>query len=88
MESQLTIRLPMALSEDLTRACRILQRTRSDLVRIAVREYLDSVLPAAAAPRPIDRVRDLLGTYESGVPDLGGRHREHLLRKLRGEDEA
>jgi Arc/MetJ family transcription regulator len=27
---------------------------------------------------PIDRVRDLLGSIESGVPDLGSHHREHL----------
>jgi hypothetical protein len=27
-------------------------------------------------------VRDLLGSHESGIPDLGQRHREHLLERL------
>ena len=84
MDSQLTIRLPSALSEDLDRACGMLQRKRSELVRLAIEEYLGGVLPGAASRRrPVDRVRDLLGSYESGVPDLGSRHREHLLRRLR-----
>jgi hypothetical protein len=33
--------------------------------------------------RPVDRVRDLLGSVESGIPDLGLRHREHLIQRLR-----
>jgi hypothetical protein len=28
-------------------------------------------------------VRDLLGSMESGVPDLGQRHRDYLLKRLR-----
>jgi hypothetical protein len=28
-------------------------------------------------------VRDLLGSMESSVPDLGQRHRDYLLRRLR-----
>ena len=31
----------------------------------------------------VDCVRDLLGSVESGIPDLGQRHREHLLRRLK-----
>jgi hypothetical protein len=33
--------------------------------------------------RPIDLVRDLLGSVESGIPDLGQHHRDYLLRRLR-----
>ena len=33
--------------------------------------------------RPIERVRDLLGSIESGVSDLGQNHREHLVRRMR-----
>jgi hypothetical protein len=33
--------------------------------------------------RPIERVRDLLGRIESGLPDLGQRHRDYLIRRLR-----
>jgi hypothetical protein len=33
--------------------------------------------------RPIECVRDLLGRVESGVPDLGQRHRDYLLKRVR-----
>jgi len=79
MESQLTLRLPAALAEKLERSAKRLQRKRSDVVRQALEQFLD----AAPELRPIDRVRDLLGSVETGVPDLGQRHREHLIRRLR-----
>ena len=79
MESQLTLRLPAALAEKLERSARRLKRKRSDVVRQALEQFLE----AGPEVRPIDRVRDLLGSVETGVSDLGQRHREHLIRRLR-----
>jgi len=79
MESQLTLRLPGALASKLDRSAKRLKRKRSDVVRLALEQFLD----ADPEIRPIERVRDLLGSIESGVPDLGQRHREHLIRRLR-----
>ena len=79
MESQLTLRLPAALAEKLESSARRLKRKRSDVVRQALEQYLDT----EPEVRPIERVRDLLGRVESGVPDLGQRHREYLIRRLR-----
>ncbi len=79
MESQLTLRLPAALAAKLERAARRLKRKRSDVVRQALEQFLD----AGPEIRPIDRVRDLLGSVDTGVADLGQRHREHLIRRLR-----
>ncbi len=79
MESQLTLRLPAALAEKLEISARRLKRKRSDVVRRALEQFLE----AEPTVRPIDRVRDLLGRLESGVPDLGQHHREHLIRRLR-----
>ena len=79
MESQLTLRLPAALAAKLERSARRLKRKRSDVVRQALEQFLD----AEPEVRPIDRVRDLLGSVETGVSDLGQRHREHLIRRLR-----
>jgi len=79
MESQLTLRLPAALAEKLERSARRLKRKRSDVVRQALEQFLD----AGPEVRPIDRVRDLLGSVETGVSDLGQLHREHLIRRLR-----
>ena len=79
MESQLTLRLPAALARKLERSARRLRRKRSDVVRQALEQFLGS----EPETRPIERVRDLLGRIESGVPDLGQRHREYLVRRLR-----
>lgn len=79
MDAQLTLRLPSEMVEKLDSAARRLKRKRSDVVRLA----LDQFLEAPPAPgRPADRVRDLLGKVESGIPDLGSRHREHLIARL------
>jgi predicted DNA-binding protein len=79
MESQLTLRLSGALAEKLERSARRLKRKRSDVVRLALEQFLDTEPDV----RPIERVRDLLGRVESGVPDLGQRHRDYLIRRLR-----
>ena len=79
MEQQLTVRLPAKLAEQLDRASQQMRRKRSEVVRLALEQFLSS----QAEERPIDRVRDLLGRVDSGLPDLGQRHREYLVRRLR-----
>ena len=79
MESQLTLRLPAALAEKLERSARRLKRKRSEVVCQALEQFLE----AGPEARPVDRVRDLLGSVRTGIPDLGERHREHLIRRLR-----
>jgi len=79
MDSQLTLRLPGELNEKLERTALRLKRKRSDVVRLALEQFCD----ATPEISPIERVRDLLGSVESGVVDLGQRHREHMIRRLR-----
>ena len=79
MEQQLTLRLPAELAARLDKTAKRLQRKRSEVVRLALEQYL----AVETDGRPIERVRDLLGSVESGVPDLGQRHREYLLRRLK-----
>ena len=79
MERQLTMRLPADLADKLERSARKLKRKRSEVVREALEQYLDT----PADTRPVERVRDLLGRIQSGVPDLGQRHRDYLIRRLR-----
>lgn len=82
MERQLTLRMSVALAVQLDRAARAMRRKRSEVVRLALERYLDTP-EALAPPRPIEVTRDLLGSLRSGIPDLGQRHREYLLRQLR-----
>ena len=79
MERQLTLRLPAALAVKLERSARRLRRKRSAVVRQALEKFLDT----QPEVRPIERVRDLLGSIASGRPDLGQRHRDYLIRRLR-----
>ena len=79
MDSQLTLRLPGPLAEKLDRAAKRHKRKRSDVVRQALEQFLDT----DPEMRPVERVRDLLGSIESGLPDLGQRHRDYLIRRLR-----
>lgn len=79
MTQQFTLRLSAELAQQLEQAAKRLRRKRSDVVRLALEQFLATQVET----RPIERVRDLLGQVESGVPDLGQRHREYLLRRLR-----
>lgn len=79
MERQLTLRVPADLAARLERSARRLKRKRSEVVRDALEQYLDS----EPQVRPIERVRDLLGSVASGKPDLGQRHRAYLIQRLR-----
>jgi hypothetical protein len=81
MDDQLTVRLPEDLSRALRAASRRMQRKSSDIVRLALREFLGA--PRASGPRPADRVKGLIGSLESGVPDLAERHRAYILESLR-----
>jgi hypothetical protein len=82
MEDQLTLRLPRSLNVALRERARSMQRKPSEVARMAVAEFLH--LPETAAMRPVERVRDLIGSLNTGVPDLAVRHREYLAAKLRG----
>lgn len=81
MQNQMTVRLPAELDRALRTAARRMQRKPSDVVRIALREFLGA--GSDAKSRPVDRVRSLVGSLQSGVPDLADRHRERILDSLR-----
>ena len=76
--AQLTVRLPDDLGRALDAAARRLQRKRADVVRLALRRFLD----LEGGGRPAARVAPLLGSLESGVPDLAERHRQYVLESL------
>ena len=78
MECQLTVRLPADLAVKL-RSVKQQKRWRSEVVRAALEQYLN---PEPNA-RPIEQVGDLLVSIASGRPDLGQRHRNYLIRRLR-----
>jgi metal-responsive CopG/Arc/MetJ family transcriptional regulator len=82
METQFTLRLPGPLHKRLARAANRLGLKRSDLARLAIQRYLDET-EQMPRPRPYDAVRDLIGSLDSGVTDIGSRHREYLIARFR-----
>ena len=85
MQSQLTVRLPDDLRRALTAASREMQRKNSDVVRLALRQFL--ALPPVCSVRAADRVRHLVGSVASGVPDLARRHRAYIVKSLKNAGE-
>jgi len=81
MQDQLTVRLPADLSRALRRASRRLQRKNSDTVRLALQAFLQA--DERLGSKPADRIRGLIGSLDSGVSDLGARHREYILESIK-----
>lgn len=75
--AQLTVRLPEKTAAALAEAARKQHRRRSEIVRMALNAYLG--LADHSPEPPATRVRHLLGSLSSGVPDLAEEHRRHIL---------
>jgi metal-responsive CopG/Arc/MetJ family transcriptional regulator len=82
MQEQLTVRIPDDLSRALKAASRRMQRKSSEIVRLALREFLGAS-STSGGHRPADRVKGLIGSLASGVPDLAEKHRAHIIESLR-----
>ncbi|MGC8495023.1 MAG: ribbon-helix-helix protein, CopG family [Syntrophobacteraceae bacterium] len=80
MKRQLTVRLTDELEEQVEALARKLHRKRSEVVRLAIERFVQEDL--AGRDRPFDRVRDLIGSVTSAIPDLGSNHREHLKSRF------
>jgi len=81
MASQITVRLPDGLRKALEETARRTQRKTSEIVRMALCEYLR--VGSRSGKRPAARVRRLVGSQASGISDLAERHREYVLESLR-----
>jgi predicted transcriptional regulator len=82
MQSQLTVRLPDDLDKEVTSAAKRLRLKRSDIVRLALEQFLRE--PQVKEEQlPYGNVKHLVGSFESGVPNLGSAHREHLIKRIR-----
>jgi metal-responsive CopG/Arc/MetJ family transcriptional regulator len=81
MASQVTVRLPEDLMESLDTASKKMNLKTSEIVRMALREFLR--VPSRSGQRAADRVRGLVGSLETGVPDLAEKHRSYILESLK-----
>jgi metal-responsive CopG/Arc/MetJ family transcriptional regulator len=81
MQSQLTVRLSDDLDKEIAALAKRLRLKRSDIVRMALQKFLGEF--QGEESKPYEQVKTLIGTFSSGVPDLGQSHRKYLLRKFK-----
>lgn len=82
MDAQLTVRVPDDIERGISLLAKKLRLKRSDVVRMALERFIKEAAGQEEGS-PYDRVKGLLGSVSSGIPDLGEAHREHLLRKIK-----
>ena len=81
MSVQLTVRIPEDLSRAVASAAARLQRKKSEIVRLALYQFLE--LQRQDGETPAARVHSLIGALESGIPDLAENHRAYVLESLK-----
>lgn len=80
MDAQITVRIPAELRMKVREKARRLRLKRSDIMRMALAEFLEGPEETGF---PYERVKNLVGSVSIDIPDLGERHRDYLIQKLR-----
>jgi predicted transcriptional regulator len=79
---QLTIRMPDEYREKIEILAEKMGLKKSDVARLALKQFIEENMDNEQR-RPYEKVKHLLGAAESGMKDLGQRHRDHLIQKIR-----
>lgn len=79
---QLTVRMPDEYMEKLNGLSKKMGLKKSDIVRLALKQFLDEN-SEGIDQSPFKKVRSILGVVESGIKDLGQRHRSYLIQKIK-----
>ena len=79
---QFTIRMPDEYGEKVSALAKRMGLKKSDIARLALKQFIDGNLDDEQ-DAPYQKVKHLLGSTESGINDLGQRHREYILEKIR-----
>ena len=76
-DAQMTFRLPRSIAARLDEIAARRGVQRSDLLREAAARVVSE---EEARERPFELVKDLVGSLDSRVPDLGSEHRKYLAK--------
>ena len=79
---QMTIRIPDEFGKKVTRIGEKMGLKRSDVFRLAIKQFIEEN-GEHDDKSPFVKVSHLLGIGESGIRDLGQRHRDYLIKKVR-----
>ena len=81
---QLTIRMPEEQMTMIEYIAKKMELKKSDVTRIALKKFIEEYNDSTE--KPFTKVKHLLGIVESGIPDLGQRHRDYLIKKIKKVD--
>ena len=81
---QLTIRMPEEQMTMIEYIAKKMELKKSDVTRIALKKFIEEYNDSIE--KPFTKVKHLLGIVESGMPDLGQRHRDYLIKKIKKVD--
>ena len=81
MSTQVVVRMPDKLVKELDAESQRLSRRRSEVIRMAVEQWV-SLAGKTGNRHPSGRVKTLIGSLDTGIPDLARRHREYLVKSL------
>lgn len=79
---QFTVRMPDEYDEKIAMLADKMGLKKSDIARLALKQFVEENL-GRDQDTPFQKVKHLLGSAESGIEDLGQRHRDHLIRKIK-----
>jgi predicted transcriptional regulator len=82
MEMQLTIRIPDEYSLRIEKLTKKMGLKKSDVARLALKQFLDEN-SIEEKDKPFDKIKHLLGVAESKTEDLGQKHRDYLIQKIK-----
>ena len=80
---QLTIRMPEEYFYKIEQIAKSSGLKKSDVTRMAIRKFLDEYSGDESTDL-YSKAKGLIGVAESGIPDLGQNHRDHLLKQIKG----
>ena len=81
---QFTIRMPEEQMTMIEYIAKKMELKKSDVTRIALKKFIEEYNDSTE--KPFTKVKHLLGIVESGIPDLGQRHRDYLIKKIKKVD--
>ena len=80
---QLTIRIPEKYFSKMEQIAKLSGLKKSDISRMAIQKFLNEY----GDDKEVDlfsKAKRLIGVVESGIPDLGQKHREYFIKKIKG----
>ncbi|MBW2000766.1 MAG: CopG family transcriptional regulator [Deltaproteobacteria bacterium] len=82
MTVQLTIRMPDEYKEKIDSLAKKMGLKKSDVARMALKHFIEENL-GDDRNVPYARVKHLVGSAQSGIKDLGQRHRKYIVQSIR-----